>query len=140
MEQRVRKQRELRYNLTNGIHSTFIRHLFNMGGHFTMAQPQTEKRSTRRFSLELPVTVVESELSVATAQTRDVSSRGVYIYLDSEIAQGVPLEFVMTLPTEITLSDPIRVRCSGRVLRVEKNGDRQGVAVSIERYDFMSEE
>jgi hypothetical protein len=105
-----------------------------------MAQPQTEKRSTRRFSLELPVTVVDSERSVATAQTRDVSSRGVYIYLDSEIAEGVPLEFVMTLPTEITLSDPIRVRCSGRVLRVEKNGDRQGVAVSIERYDFMSEE
>jgi hypothetical protein len=105
-----------------------------------MAQPQTEKRSTRRFSLELPVTVVESERNVATAQTRDVSSRGVYVYLDSEIAEGVPLEFVMTLPTEITLSDPIRVRCSGRVLRVEKNGGRQGVAVSIERYDFMSEE
>lgn len=104
-----------------------------------MAQPQSEKRSTRRFSLELPVKLLDQEHSV-TAQTRDVSSRGVYIYLDSEMAEGVALEFVMTLPTEITLSDPIRVRCSGRVLRVEKNGDRQGVAVSIERYDFMSEE
>lgn len=105
-----------------------------------MAQPQTEKRSTRRFSLELPVTLVDSEHGITTAQTRDVSSRGVYIYLESEIAEGVPLEFVMTLPTEITLSDPIRVRCAGRVLRVENDGDRQGVAVSIERYDFMSEE
>jgi hypothetical protein len=110
-----------------------------MGAHFTMAQPQPEKRFTRRFSLELPVKLLDHEHGV-TAQTRDVSSRGVYVYLDSEIAEGVPLEFVMTLPTEITLSDPIRVRCSGRVLRVEKNGDRQGVAVSIERYDFMSEE
>jgi PilZ domain len=105
-----------------------------------MAQPQTEKRFTRRFSLELPVKFVDPEHSVKTAKTRDVSSRGVYIYLDSEIAEGVPLEFVMTLPTEITLSDPIRVRCSGHVLRVEKQNDRQGVAVSIDRYDFMSEE
>jgi hypothetical protein len=105
-----------------------------------MAQPQSEKRSTRRFSLELPIKLVDQTREVATAQTRDVSSRGVYLYLDSEIAEGVPLEFVMTLPTEITLSDPIRVRCSGRVLRVEKQNERQGVAVSIDRYDFMSEE
>jgi hypothetical protein len=137
MEQRVRKHREFALQSPErqsfDIHSTWEAHL-------VMAQPQTEKRSTRRFSLELPVTLVGSEHGIATAQTRDVSSRGVYIYLDSEIAEGVPLEFVMTLPTEITLSDPIRVRCAGRVLRVEKNGDRQGVAVSIERYDFMSEE
>ncbi len=105
-----------------------------------MAQPQSEKRSTRRFSLELPVKVVDQEQGVTTAQTRDVSSRGVYVYLDSEIAEGVPMEFVMTLPTEITLSDPIRVHCSGHVLRVEKLNGRQGVAVSIDRYDFMSEE
>ena len=105
-----------------------------------MAQPQTEKRSTRRFSLELPVKLVDHEHGVVTAQTRDVSSRGVYIYLESEIAEGVPVEFVMTLPTEITLADPIRVRCSGRVLRVEKAAARQGVAVSIDRYDFVSEE
>ena len=105
-----------------------------------MAQPQPEKRSTRRFSLELPVKLVDHEYGVTTAQTRDVSSRGVYVYLESTIAEGIPLEFVMTLPTEITLSDPIRVHCSGHVLRVEKHNGRQGVAVSIDRYDFMSEE
>jgi hypothetical protein len=105
-----------------------------------MAQPQSEKRSTRRFSLELPIKLVDQAREITTAQTRDVSSRGVYIYLESEIAKGSPLDFVMTLPTEITLSDPIRVHCYGRVLRVEKQNDRQGVAVSIDRYDFMSEE
>jgi hypothetical protein len=105
-----------------------------------MAQPQSEKRSTRRFSLELPIKLVDQAREITTVQTRDVSSRGVYIYLESEIAKGSPLDFVMTLPTEITLSDPIRVHCYGRVLRVEKQNDRQGVAVSIDRYDFMSEE
>jgi hypothetical protein len=83
---------------------------------------------------------VDHQHGVVTAQTRDVSSRGVYIYLESDMAEGVPMGFVMTLPTEITLADPIRVRCSGRVLRVEKNAERHGVAVSIDRYDFVSEE
>jgi hypothetical protein len=46
----------------------------------------------------------------------------------------------MILPAEITLSDPIRVRCSGSVLRVEKTGDQQGVAVAIRKYDFVGEE
>jgi hypothetical protein len=123
----------LRYNHPNGYQSTWE-------AQFAMAQPQSEKRSTRRFFLELPIKLVNQEHGVKTVQTRDVSSRGVYVYLDSEIAEGVPLEFVMTLPTEITLSDPIRVLCSGRVLRVEKVAERQGVAVSIDRYDFMSEE
>jgi hypothetical protein len=107
-----------------------------------MAQPQPEKRSTRRFSLELPITVKSSD-NVKTelaAQTRDVSSRGVFMYVNSEIAEGAPLEFVMTLPAEVTLAEPIRVRCNGRVLRVQKTDRLQGIAVSIEKYDFVAEE
>lgn len=105
-----------------------------------MAQPQPEKRSTRRFLLELPITVTyanngKTELS---GQTRDVSSRGVFMYVNTELSAGAVLEFIMTLPREITLADPISVRCHGRVLRVENKGGRQGIAVSIERYDFLN--
>jgi hypothetical protein len=104
-----------------------------------MAQPQPEKRSTRRFLLELPITInyAGSTAAELSAQTRDVSSRGVFMYVNSEFAEGAALEFVMTLPHEVTLADPIRVRCSGRVLRVENRDNRQGVAVSIEQYDFI---
>ena len=104
-----------------------------------MAQPQPEKRSTRRFSLELPITITYAGNSAAelAAQSRDVSSRGVFMYVNSEFAEGVALEFVMTLPREITLAEPIRVRCIGRVLRVENRDHRQGVAVSIENYDIV---
>ena len=107
-----------------------------------MAQPQPEKRSTRRFLLELPISVkstnnVKTEL---TGQTRDVSSRGVFMSLNSDVAEGTGLEFVMTLPSEVTLAEPIRVRCTGRVLRVEKTERRQGIAVTIDRYDFVGEE
>jgi hypothetical protein len=107
-----------------------------------MAQPQPEKRSTRRFSLDLPISVkfLDNGRRELAAHTRDVSSRGVFMYVDAEITAGAPIEFVMTLPPEITLSDPIRVRCTGRVLRVDKSDQEQGVAVAIDKYDFVSEE
>lgn len=107
-----------------------------------MAQPQPEKRSTRRFSLDLPISVkfLDNGRRELAGRTRDVSSRGVFMYLDSEISEGTPIEFVMTLPTEITLADPIRVRCIGKILRVARAEQEQGVAVAIEKYDFVSEE
>ena len=107
-----------------------------------MAQPQPEKRSTRRFSLELPISVkfVNNGRRESAGHTRDVSSRGVFMYLDTEISEGVPIEFVMTLPTEVTLAEPIRVRCTGKVLRVNRAEQEQGVAVAIDKYDFVNEE
>jgi hypothetical protein len=107
-----------------------------------MAQPQPEKRSTRRFSLELPISVkfVNNGRRESAGRTRDVSSRGVFMYLDTEISEGAPIEFVMTLPAEVTLAEPIRVRCTGKVLRVTRAEQEQGVAVAIDKYDFVSEE
>jgi len=107
-----------------------------------MAQAQPEKRSMRRFALELPISVkfLNDGKYELTGRTRDVSSRGVYMRLNSAIAEGSTIEFVMTLPPEVTLASAIRVRCYGRVLRVEKNGHEQGVAVAIEKYDFVGEE
>lgn len=105
-----------------------------------MAQPQPEKRSTRRFSLELPITITyaENASTELIALTRDVSSRGVFMYVDKEFAEGATIEFLMTLPREVTLADPIRVQCTGRVLRRETKDRRQGIAVSIDKYDFVS--
>jgi hypothetical protein len=108
----------------------------------SMAQPQPEKRTTRRFSLDLPISVkfLNNGQQELTGHTRDVSSRGVFMYLETEISAGAPIEFVMTLPPEITLADPIRVRCMGKILRVDKAAQGQGVAVAIEKYDFVGEE
>jgi hypothetical protein len=107
-----------------------------------MAQPQPEKRSTRRLSLDLPISVkfVNNGRRELAGHARDVSSRGVFMYLDTEIAEGAPIEFVMILPPEVTLAEPIRVRCTGRVLRVTRAEQEQGVAVAIDKYDFVSEE
>jgi PilZ domain len=104
-----------------------------------MAQPQPEKRGTRRFSLDLPIAVkfLDNGTYEVTGHTRDVSSRGVFFYLGKDIVEGASIEFVMTLPSEITFTQPIRVHCAGRVIRVNRNGNEQGVAVAIEKYDFV---
>lgn len=107
-----------------------------------MAQPQPEKRSVRRFAFDLPTSVkfLNDAQCEITGHTRNVSSRGVFMYLDAELAEGTGIEFIMTLPPEVTLGNPVRVRCRGRVLRVEARGREQGAAVAIESYDFLAEE
>ncbi len=107
-----------------------------------MAQPQREQRSTRRFSLKLPVTVKFNEQGVEkTAHTRDVSARGICFYMDSSVSEGSEIDFTLTLPPEITLTESIRVHCKGKVVRVEPQapGGRVGIAAVIERYEFLAE-
>jgi len=101
-----------------------------------------DKRATRRFALRLPVTgrYGENEQEQA-AQTRDVSARGICFYVDSAITAGSPIDFTLTLPPEITLTESIRVRCKGRVVRVEGGGSasKMAVAAVIDEYEFLPE-
>jgi hypothetical protein len=100
-------------------------------------------RNTRRFSLQLPLTVkfAEGKEQSVSAQTKDVSARGVFFYLNSDIAEGSPIEFTLTLPPEITLTESIRVHCMGKVVRVNqgKEANQVGIAAAIDQYDFVSE-
>src|SRR5689334_92631 len=108
-----------------------------------MAEAQHEKRATRRFALRLPVSVNYAENGGAekAAQTRDVSARGICVYVDSAIAEGSVIEFTLTLPPEITLTESIKVKCKGKVVRVDDgNPDgRVAVAAVIDEYEFLSE-
>jgi PilZ domain len=104
---------------------------------------QENKRATRRFALRLPVSVTYSQdgEQERAAQTRDVSARGICFYLDSPIATGSAIEFTLTLPPEITLTESIRVKCKGRVVRVDNPaiGGKVAVAAVIDEYEFLSE-
>jgi hypothetical protein len=108
-----------------------------------MAEPQQEKRAARRFPLHLPVTVNHGENTHQrdVGQLRDVSARGICFYLQSSISQGSSIEFALTLPPEITLTESIRVQCKGRVVRVENSpsNGQMAVAAVIEEYEFLPE-
>lgn len=104
------------------------------------ATPQ-EKRAMRRFALQLPVTVTANTPGPvqAMAESRDVSSQGICFYCDAVMEPKSAIEFTLTLPTEITMTEALRVRCTGTVVRVDR-GDSKGnfaVAAAISNYEFV---
>ena len=104
-----------------------------------MADP-SERRASRRFTMTLPLTVrcpsEEGEME-HRGQTRDISFRGLYFLINASFEAGSPLEFVLTLPKEITMAGDVRIRCFGHVVRVEDLNGRRGIAARIERYEFL---
>jgi len=99
-----------------------------------------EKRRARRFELALPVTLMSAgeKESPLTVQSRDISSNGILLECDEELRLGTTLELMVTLPKEITQAAPVRLRCLGRVVRVDRKPQKRiGVAVTIDRYEFM---
>jgi len=111
-----------------------------------MPEPQPDRRATRRFPLQLPVTVRGPQGGMdAIAQTRDVSSRGICFFTDpttTSLQTGSQIEFTLTLPPEVTLTDAIKVRCKGRIVRVESDtgpSGRLAIAAQIQQYEFVGE-
>lgn len=113
------------------------------------SQSSDTQRKAQRFQMNLPVEVhLPSDDGPVTtlAQTRDVSFRGLYLSMREAPKVGSPMDFIITLPREVTMAAEVRIRCVGRVVRVEEeadggastNGDRPvGVAAVIEQYSFL---
>ena len=101
---------------------------------------RTERRTSRRFTMALPLTLRLHSSSGPVekqAETRDVSFRGLYFWTEQELEAGIAIEFVLTLPKEITMTRDVNIHCFGRVIRVEGGRQPRGVAARIERYDFL---
>jgi c-di-GMP-binding flagellar brake protein YcgR len=104
----------------------------------------TERRTSRRYDLSLPVVIrvpVDKSATSQSGRTRDISTRGVYFTLDKDLEAGAELDITLTLPSEITRGTEVLVRAQGRVIRVEhddqEDSKRVGVAAVIERYDII---
>jgi PilZ domain len=100
-----------------------------------------ERRTARRFSMMLPLRVrftADDNIQEKQGETRDVSFRGLYFTIESSAMNaGASIEFVLTLPQQITLAGDVHIRCYAKVLRVEGNNGRRGVAARIDRYEFL---
>jgi hypothetical protein len=96
--------------------------------------PQTERRRSQRFPLELPVTVTMPDAVEYKCATRDISTGGVFFYCDAQIEPDLTIKLVMKLPSEITGGEEQWACYHGRVARLdESTGGQRGVAVKIER-------
>lgn len=99
-----------------------------------------ERRTSRRFNMSLPLVVrfpQGTDGGEITTQTKDVSFRGLFFLLDDKYTVGSSLEFVLTLPKEVTMAGDVQIRCTGEVVRVEDHNGRHGVAARIEKYEFL---
>src|ERR1700716_2445838 len=99
-----------------------------------------ERRASRRFTMALPLTIratgpdggIERQ-----GQTRDVSFRGLYFLIDAEFEAGSSIEFVLTLPREITMAGDVHIRGRGEIRRGDPSNGRRGIAAPIDRYVFL---
>jgi hypothetical protein len=90
----------------------------------------SEKRRVPRQQVKLPV-----ELEGAKGITRDFSSSGIFFETDKSFTPGQPVKFTIVLEY-VDLKGPIRMKCRGEILRVEKSGQKIGVAATINSYSF----
>jgi hypothetical protein len=83
-----------------------------------IAPVQVERRVGQRFPFSLPVSFRTTTGIEGLGFTQDLSSRGVYFLTAALLREGDQIELTLTMPSEITLGESMRVRCRGRVLRI----------------------
>ena len=100
----------------------------------------SERREARRFTMSLPLRVLplQAKGHELKTQSRDVCYRGLYFLAEEGFDVGSEIDFVITLPQQVTQSGDVHIRCQGKIVRVEptENG-RVGIAAKIARYEFM---
>jgi PilZ domain len=96
-----------------------------------------ERRAAQRFAMSAPVAVESPEeaFQPETALSHDVSAKGIFFMMNARPREGSGIQFTITLPSEVTLTDPMRVACKGRVIRVVDVANRCGVGATIEGYN-----
>ncbi len=104
-----------------------------------------EQRRTRRFKLQLPVSITRSgaERMALAGFTRNISSSGVLFTTEREPDLTGPIEYVITLNSDG--HQQVNLRCIGKVLRAERNEASlepmpYQVAATLERYEFIREQ
>lgn len=86
----------------------------------TTPSVSVERRVGQRFTFNLPISLSDPTTPAeGLGFTQDVSSRGAFFFTDMPLKPGAEIEITLNMPSEITLGESMRVRCKGRILRVE---------------------
>jgi hypothetical protein len=100
-----------------------------------------EKRRSKRFGINLPVQieVLGGKRVARSAETSNISSGGVSFPSAKEAKVGGKIEYLITLADGKV---PVRIRCFGKVLRIEQLATNSPetpwqVTATIERYKFI---
>ena len=105
-----------------------------------------EQRRSKRFELKLPFELLRAGARPVrhNGETRNVSSAGVLFTADSSMEVGSHIEYIITLPATAGSREEVRLRCSGKVIRLDaeesaevETSNGPVVAATLERYEFV---
>jgi len=105
-----------------------------------------EQRRTRRFKLQLPLSITRSgaERMVLAGRTKNISSTGVLFTTEKEPDVTGAIEYIITLNHDGPQA--VNLRCIGKIVRLEREDNRveatpaYEVAATLERYEFVREQ
>ena len=104
----------------------------------------TERRSSTRLNLKVPLrfrVLSGTDTPYREAETVNLSHQGVYFFADAPPSVGSQLEVSLKMPRGISGQPPTQVRCTGRVVRVERHDFADGppgVGVHFDRLEFVA--
>ena len=107
-----------------------------------------EQRKSKRFDLNLPVELIRTGSVPVnqTGETSNMSSSGVLFTSENQMSIGDPVEYMVTLPSPVSIGTQVRLRCMGKVMRTENSRAENmesisrrpyRIAVTLERYEFV---
>lgn len=104
---------------------------------------EDERRRAPRVPVKLPVKLRAVEGTtpfMVSADSINISERGLYFQMTGPMKPGTRIELSFTMPPEVTGSVAMKIRCVGRVIRVEPDSQAEGrtaVAAQIERFETI---
>ena len=98
---------------------------------------RTERRLAERFGLKIPlrVRIPKSAALEHTAESLNVSTRGISFATDLTLCKGAPVHLVFEMPEEVTHKPTSEWRCTGHVVHVQPNSSPQGATCVGVRFD-----
>jgi hypothetical protein len=87
-----------------------------------MNRYQTDRRLADRYKMKTPlrVRIWKSAVPECTAESVDLSQRGIYFATNSVLHKGETVEVLFNMPEEIVGETMSEWRCTGHVVRVEE--------------------
>lgn len=96
-----------------------------------------ERRAKQRFPSQLPIFITAGSKEIQ-GMTRDIGSEGVFFHVRDWPLQETRIEFRIGLPLGTIPAKSVSIMCKGWVLRVENEGEKTGVAATLDGITFVN--
>jgi hypothetical protein len=102
----------------------------------------TERRLAERFGFKIPlrVRIPKSGVSEQSAESLNVSARGVCFVTDLPLRKGTPVQLAFEMPEEVSHKPTSEWRCTGHVVHIRANSSSQGAicaGVAFDCYEVL---